>query len=249
MKLVLCVVVAALATTSVKGAEPLSEAVKHTENVWKFPEYIASCMKIDALVKGATSELEVVESFEKSLKWVAPALGLTQAALMTYQGKNLDAMQKIGSVGADALVCTNTLICPAWTVGRTVGDVINGLVSLSRKDEKNLTDLLEDLYVSVAIDAPMTARELVRLELAVAMAKARRQAVVKATRTCSDARQTRSGVDELLGKAKPSAPIQRSTPTQAPSTTECLVLKDTAASERLSSRDPDAYDALLARCF
>ncbi len=243
----------ALCTSCLHAEEGgLARSADHTSNVWKFPEYFMACMKIDALIKGAKTELEIVEDFEKSLRWVGPSIGLSHAAILAYEGKNLDAFQKFGAVGADAIVCTNAAICPAWTVGRTMGDVINGLVSVSRKDSKSATDLLEDLYVSIAFDAPATARELVKLELAVARAKARRQAAATKLQTCADPRQTRSGVDALIGKAEPAKAPLPMTPMPAglhPKNTGCEVLKDTAASERLSASDPNAYDALLARCL
>lgn len=243
----------ALCASALHAAEVgLAGAAEHTANVWKFPEYAIACMKIDALVKASATELEIVEDFEKSLRWVGPSIGLSHAAILAYEGKNLDAFQKFGAVGADVVVCTNAAICPAWTVGRTIGDVINGLVSVSRKDSKNATDLMEDLYVSVALDAPATARELVKLELAVARAKARREAAAKTVRTCADPRQTRAGVDALIGKSEPAVKALPMTPIPAgsrPSNAGCAVLKDTAASERLSASDPNAYDALLARCL
>ncbi len=241
-----------LFVSSPHAQRDLSRAADQTSNVWKFPEYVTSCMKIDALVKGAATELAIVEDFQKSLGWVGPAIGLSHATLLAYEGKNLDAVQKLGAVGADALVCMNATICPAWAVGRTIGDVINGLVSVSRKDSKSATDLMEDLYISVAFDAPATAREFVKLELAVARAKARRQSVVQTVRTCADPRQTRSGVDELIGASKPAGTSLPKTPIPIKSNsanTECAVLKDTTASERLSASDPNAYDALLARCL
>jgi len=84
--------------------------------------------------------------------------------------------------------------------------------------------------------------------------QARRDHAAASSRRCSIPTTKddplRTAIDAMNGKnddvaSRRSAPLPRSTPVA----TGCDVLKDTRASERLSADDPDAYDALMARCL
>jgi hypothetical protein len=226
--------------------EGAKAAVDGDATVWTFPDYATACMKIDALIKQSRADLQLLDEFDRHLGWIGPALGLTDAALSFHIGRNIDGLQKLGEVGADVVVCQGApQLCPAWTVGRTIGGVINTAFSMVRTDKRDLTGLLEDIYLSVNSDAQLTPRELLRLKASLAAAKTRRHQMA-AARSCADPNQTRNGVDELLRSLalKGGNELPR---TQAP--LGCDILRDTSRSEALSAKDPDAYDALLAKCL
>jgi len=247
-------------------ARTVEDAAKKTAGVWKFPEYVTSCMKIDAIRKKNLADLRLTRQFDKTLGWVGPALGLTQAAAAAARGQNIDAAQQIGNVSADVVICkAKPVLCPAWAVGRTIGGVFNEMVSLARVDRKTAQEVLEDLYIETIYDRPATARELLRLQAAIDRATARHEATLDRALSCSDPKQTRAGVDALLeavsdwSQARGSAPLPRSTPPPAgqpvplprstPPVLSCEFLDDTRASEKLMADDPDAYDALMTRCL
>lgn len=250
------IAISAISTNSLATdhAKTVQDGAGQVANVWKFPEYFASCMKIDAIRNKALADLRLVSEFDKTLGWVGPALGLTEAAAAAARGQNLEALQKIGGVGIDQAICVKKpVLCPAWAVGRTLGEVVNYMVSAARADSKSATEVLEDFYVAKRIEGPATARELLRLQASLDAAKASRERVLRDSLSCADPSQTPQGVDALLnaaarmqqGPTPSSRPPLRSTPPMA----NCETLKDTIASERLSASDPDAYDALLARCL
>tara|TARA_B100001105_G_scaffold171903_1_gene138407 strand:- start:27623 stop:28135 length:513 start_codon:yes stop_codon:yes gene_type:complete len=168
-------------------------------------------------------------------------------AVYAYEGKNLEAVREFGLVSADALVCSSAAayVCPAWTAGRTVGGVINYVVGAVRADGKDATGLAEDFYLYVDEKATLTARELVRLQIAVKKLSDKRRERAS-YRTCSNPRQTREGVDALLRTiATPRKPeLQISKPGA-----HCEILKDTVRAERYAEEDPAGYDELLARCL
>tara|TARA_B100001105_G_C22397012_1_gene447276 strand:+ start:2460 stop:3242 length:783 start_codon:yes stop_codon:yes gene_type:complete len=228
--------------TWVSGARA---AVEGTENVWRFPQYAASCMKIEALVKRSVADLQLISEFDKYLGWVGPALGLSNAALSLYEGKNLQSVQQFGAVGADMLVCSSApQMCPAWEVGRTIGSVVNQITSMMRRDGKDVTGMLEDFYLTLSPDAPATARNLVALVLDLKKQE-RRSTTFSRLKRCADPSQDRAGVDAIM---KSLSPPKTELP-RTPSPTSCAFLDDIAASERLSSESPDAYEALLERCL
>lgn len=254
--LVILVVLPTLAAPALaqdKQAKQIEDGAKQIGGVWHFPEYIASCLKIDAIRNKGLADLRLIREFDKALGWVGPALGLTEAAAAAARGRDLDALQKIGAVGIDQAICTTKpVLCPAWAVGRTAGEVINYVVSNVGANGKDATELFEDYYIQ-RLEAPATARELLKLQAALDAAKARRERTLRDTLSCSDPRQTTAGVDSLLnaamrlrqGETARPPPRPRSTPPPA----NCDVLKDTAASERLSASDPNGYEMLLARCL
>jgi hypothetical protein len=235
------------------NAKNVGEGADKVANVWKFPEYVTSCMKIDAIRNKALADLRLVRQFDTTLGWVGPALGLTEAAALAAQGRHLAALEKVGWEGLDLAVCTkNPVLCPAWAVGRTAGEIIDYLVSKARDDGKDAKSLFEDIYIKIG-EGPATARELLKLQAAIKAAEARRETALRNTLSCEDPKQTRQGVDSLLNAAarlhqRPST--QTPTPPRStPPVMSCNVLKDTAAQERLLASDPDAYDALVARCL
>ncbi|HOY33716.1 MAG TPA: hypothetical protein PLX45_03215 [Piscinibacter sp.] len=244
---------AAPALAADKPARPIEDGAKQIAGVWQFPEYIASCLKIDAIRNKGLADLRLIREFDKALGWVGPALGLTEAAAAAAQGRDLDALQKIGAVGIDQAICTTKpMLCPAWAVGRSAGEVINYLVSKVGANGKDATELFEDFYIQ-RLEAPATARELLKLQAALEAAKARRERTLRDALSCPNPGQTPQGDDALLGASRRlkegEAVRPPKMPGSSPPTATCEVLKDTAASERLSAIDPDGYDALLARCL
>lgn len=234
-------------------AKKVGDGADQIANVWKFPEYVTSCQKIDAIRNKALADLRLVRQFETTLGWVGPALGLTEAAALAAQGRDLAALEKVGWVGLDQAVCTSKpVLCPAWAVGRTAGEIVNHLVSLARDDGKDAKSWFEDIYIKIG-EGPATARELLKLQAAIKSAEARREAALRNTLSCENPKQTRQGVDALLDAA---AQLQKRPPKQTPippratpPVMNCTVLEDTTAQERLLASDPDAYDALVARCL
>ena len=117
---------------------------------------------------------------------------------------------------------------------------------------KDATELFEDFYIQ-RLEAPATARELLKLQAALEAAKARRERTLRDALSCPNPGQTPQGDDALLGASRRlkegEAVRPPKMPGSSPPTATCEVLKDTAASERLSAIDPDGYDALLARCL
>jgi hypothetical protein len=236
----------------VGGAKALESGAGQVGNVWNFPEYVAACMKIDGIFKRNLADLRLLRQFDQALGWVGPAIGLTEAAALAAQGRDIDALIKAGQVSADVAVCSSKpMLCPAWAVGRTMGSVIDGLVKLSRADKKSLQELLEDEYVERLYERPANARELLQLQTSIARAKARREAREREMLRCEDPRQTRQGVDTLLRAAAATRPAGASAPAPLRSTPKvgCEILDDIRATERMAAEDPDAYDALRDKCL
>jgi hypothetical protein len=85
-----------------------------------------------------------------------------------------------------------------------------------------------------------------------AQEQARREFAAASSRRCDlpSKDPLQAGVDALSGKANESASRRPAPPLRStPPATNCDMLKDTRASERLATEDPDAYDALMARCL
>lgn len=242
----------ATAGDSGRRAQTVQDSARQVGNVWDFKEYVTSCMKIDAIAKKNLADLRLVREFDGALGWVAPALGLTEAAAMAARGRSLDAAQKFGEVSADLAICqAKPALCPAWAVGRTMGEVINAMFAAARTDRKTAQELLEDGLIEWFYDRPANARELLRLQAAIDRAKRRQEEKGRTLLRCEDPRQTREGVDALLNPAavlRPSAKPEPQ-PLRSSAPPSCDVLKNTRASERLAADDPDGYDALLQKCL
>ncbi len=256
-------VVSMLGAHAQDAANPMRDTAAKVENaanavgtVWAFPDLVQQCQTIDAMLRGSKVELAALEQFDRALGWVGPAISVVEAGARVAQGKPLDAKQKLAGAAVDQAVCMLApQMCPAWGVGRSMGEFINGMVAAARVDKQGLDDVMGDLYISILYDEEPTAAELRKLQAAIARGKARRLAQMRTIRTCSDPAQTRSGVEALLKQAGPTAPPMTRDPARArpkeptPPGGGCAILQDTAASERLSAEDPSAYDDLLARCL
>lgn len=82
--------------------------------------------------------------------------------------------------------------------------------------------------------------------------QARREFAAASSRRCelSSKDPLQAGTDALTGKTNESASRRPAPPLRStPPATNCDILKDTRASERLATDDPDAYDALMAQCL
>lgn len=246
-----------------EGAGKLNDAIDKTDSQTRGALGINTCLEMAIKNPGmASRELQRLDKSIAALGFVGKVLTAGRVATNAAAGRNADLAQDAFWVVVDQSVCAGVgmVVCPAWMVGRTIGELLNEAHRDLDANGRALNDvILDGAFIKYETWTEKSPAEWAKAEQDARERIRRIQRAMQAEQSCSKPNSMNAAAERLRRgeRITEAAPVKASSPMPArasvsrpqSSPDDCKIFDNPVQAMALSESDPQRHEMLEKRCI
>jgi len=243
-----------------EGARNLNRAIEDTEKQLRGGLALRHCAELMAtnLPLARQQHANLLQTI-RILEWVDKFLTTSRVGTASISGQHIKVAEDAFNLVLDNSTCALVgQLCPAWALGRTVGQLINEAHRSIDSSGRTLSDAIWDGAFEKYEQFTATSREDVDRAIGEARVRVRTiQQVLQAEQSCRKPNSMNAAAERLqrgerlveparAGQSQPNS--NRPAPKQS-RPDDCRIFDDPVEAMRFSESDPDGHQMLERRCL